>query len=110
MSINLHVRAYEVFEHPVLGKKEFDYKFDLYQTPTDITYQCLKNKDPLKVYTEWVLKNSQPVVENIYEQTDFFYEKPPIGTKTVNYGEIHIKELNQWLKNHKNWKIEWFML
>ena len=29
---------------------------DLYQTPTDVTYHILKQKDKLQAYTEWVKK------------------------------------------------------
>jgi len=27
-----------------------------------------------------------------------------------NPEEVHIKELDEWLKNHEGWTIEWFMM
>jgi hypothetical protein len=110
MSTNLHVRAYETFEHPVIGKQEFEFEFELYQTPTELTYTCLRSEDTLATYIEWVRKHSSTEIQPIFAEDDIWGERNPIGTESINYGEIHIEELLNWLKKYEQWKIEWYPL
>jgi hypothetical protein len=107
MSMNLHLEA-TIEAETKLGKKEICEKFDLYQTPTEITREILARDNQLEGYKEFVLKRSEDVQVPIYEEKDFFHEKEPIGFETVNYGNTHIEELNEWLNGHDGWEIEWY--
>lgn len=108
MSMNLHVNA-ELNAQTKIGKKIITEKFDLWQTPTDITQQALKSNDVLSFYKNWVLSITEETEIDVYADDDFFYQRPPIGKETIHEGKDHLKELDQWIEDHKEWdNIYWF--
>lgn len=109
MSMNLHLLA-KLDADTKLGKKEIIERFSLIQTSTEVTRKILGAPDQFKAYSEWILAISTDKVENVYADNDFFREREPIGTEIVNYGKDHLGEVEQWLKEHEGWEIEWYEL
>lgn len=91
MSMNLHLDAkIPIIKHMKDGTdepSELIESFDLWQTPTKVTFHCLKG-DPLERYKEWV--NSHD--------------------KWIHYAKDHLEQLDGWLSVHKEWDIEWYYL
>jgi hypothetical protein len=111
MSINLHLsgkRDVTVNKRGRRTTQEVD--FSLWQTPTLITDKATASKDPRAVYAAWVYSITEDKEEPIYAEDDFFCEKPPIGTERVNEGNIHMAELDEWLRlcDEDGYTMEWF--
>ena len=83
MSMNLYIGAYQ--KATLASGKELEHrmKFNLYQTPTNITYEALKG-DALKVYSDYAREIS----------------------------EQHVKELTDWIKQVENdgYTIEFYTI
>jgi len=113
MSMNLHLEASTMATIKLPnGKKKRQKvveKFDLWQTPTSITYKCLDG-NTYELYKEWIMSYSKPEKVYIYKEDDIFEEGKPVGFEMYNPAEVHIKELDEWIKYHEGWKIEWFAL
>jgi len=84
--------------------------FDCWQTPTKVTYEILESEDPKKTYIDWIISVSVDREINIYAEDDIFNLKPPIGTEIYNPAKGHIKELEEFLEDYKDYQIEWFMI
>jgi hypothetical protein len=67
-----------------LGKDKIYKRFDLQQTPTNVTREILSSPDILKSYIKW------------FESLKF--DSP----------SDHIKDLLEWIEEHKEWDLEWF--
>jgi len=105
MSMNLHLEASAMATIKLPnGKKKRQKvveKFDLWQTPTSITYKCLAG-NTYELYKEWVMSFKEE-----------YCNKTSNGTwEKVDYdvSEYHIEQLDEWLKCHEGWKIEWFLM
>lgn len=111
MSMNLHV--YATANAIVVGtNKEIKItrSFDLWQTPTKVTYACLESEDVATAYIDWVRSVSEDEKIPIYAPDDYICENDPIGYKVVNYGQDHIKCLLTWIEEQDGFKIEWFAM
>lgn len=75
-------------------------EFAAYQTPTEISRAIMKQKDKIGAYKKWVLSNNFVVEENVYAEYDVLYEYP-VGTKKVDCGALHIKQLDKFIKKYK---------
>lgn len=110
MSMNLHLAA-NLDAETKIGKKVITERFELHQTPTRITYEILecKNNDLIfQAYSGWILSIFDDHFENVHAEDDFFCEKEPIGKEVHNRGKDHLKELKEWLDDHKEWDIKWY--
>lgn len=115
MSMNLHVQAKRPSKVIVKGieqNSEERINFDLWQTPTKVTYDILAQDDKLQAYIEWIKSISEDRQWPIYADDDIFGKKGPIGFETINDGNIHIKLLMEWIKycNIGDFTIEWYYM
>ena len=111
MSMNLHVnceREVTVVKTGKLSKQTI--RFDLWQTPTEITKKAIRGTDPKAVYIEWVKSITRGEVEDVYAAGDLFHEGEPVGTRTYNSGTVHIADLEEWLveAEAEGYTIEFF--
>lgn len=119
-------------------EKEMVEYFDLRQTPTKITERAINSGEPLKVYLD-MLRSFEPeateilgIVDNGLFGKEYYYEDeyrdntdersiPWEDLEKVEWEDlekveqltqrvIHEKELEQWLKEHEGWDIEWFAM
>jgi hypothetical protein len=83
-------------------------RFDLYQTPTDVTKEAIRGNDPKGVYVAWVLSHSDDEQVARYADDDCFSEGEPVGFDTYNAGVEHIKELEAFLNmcDHEGYDVE----
>ena len=108
MSMNLHLSA-SLDAQTKLGAKKIYAKFDLWQTPTTVTYHCLSG-DTYSLYKEWVNSCARVELFPIFAVEDLFEEKEPIGYEEYCAATEHLKALEEWLEEHKEWDIEWYAL
>lgn len=101
MSMNLCLEA-RLPAETALGPRIIIEYFDLWQTPTEVTYHCLDQPDPCTAYVEWV---------------ESFYKREPgpgCSQETIDInrgaGEAHLNYLKHWLEKHEGWEIEWYYL
>ena len=76
--------------------------YDVYQTPTNITYLIHESSNKIQAYVDWVraISESWAGEVTIYDYnggltSDFEY--PIIGTKILNPGDDHIKLFLEWV-------------
>lgn len=114
MSTNLHIKGTRTIRVLKTGKIEEQHIFaNVYQTPTDITYQILNSKNKLEEYEKWVMSVSEDYEENIYANYhDEMLERNPIGTETINYGKEHINALKKWIHEaeENGYEIEYYAM
>ena len=85
MLMNLGVDAVVTVLFPNNKKKKIREKFNLWQTPTEVTKRIPDSNDFLYEYSKW------------------------ISNFDCGMGDEHIEDLKTWLKDHEDWKIEWYM-
>ena len=111
MSINLHLEASTIaileLSNGKKKRKEIIERFELRQTPTNITNKCLDGKNTYELYKEWVMGRALPEKVYIYKEDDMFGEGEPIGYRMYDSEKVHIEELEDWLEDHNGWEIEW---
>ena len=101
MSMNLHIAATGEATYPSGKKFKVMERFSCLQTPTKITNEILSKENPIEAYKAYVMENSvveeEPIfdIETWDEKTDYYEQ---VGTDLVNYWEIHIKQLDKFLK------------
>ncbi len=109
MSMNIHINAKRTL-YTKSGRAIEDYKrFDTWQTRTEVTYAILAHEGveaQLDAYKEWVRSRSTDEVLPVYAEDDFLHEREPVGERTFNYGESHIRDLDEWLKMVKKEEFE----
>lgn len=115
MSMNLHIEATRKVIAEVKGTPKFttqEITFDLWQTPTSVTYSVLEMEDKLQGYIDWVDSVSEDKQWPIYADNDIFGNGNPIGYETINAGKGHIQELKEWIKycDDEGYTIEWFYM
>ncbi len=108
MSMNLFLMA-SLDAETKLGKKVIREVCHLWQTPTKITRSILAIPDGeiFNAYKEWIISIAKDEIIPVYAEDDFFNEREPIGTETINHGMDHLQEVQEWLDEHKGWEIEW---
>lgn len=60
--------------------------FELWEMPSDTVKYCISLSEPLIGYLDWLKK---------------------VDSKGIRK---HKEELQEWLKKHKEWKIEWYSM
>lgn len=80
-----------------------DIFYDVYQTPTNVSYVIHKSDNKVQAYIDWVKAISENWNEEVpvydYDcEMDENFEYPIIGTKIVNPGEEHIKLFLEWVE------------
>lgn len=100
MSMNLHLEARVLvikrMKDGTEEPSELVEHFELWQTPTKVTYHCLKG-NPLERYEEWInshLKEAEKIGDD-----EFIWD-----------AKDHLEKLDAWLYCHKGWEIEWYYL
>lgn len=83
MSMNLHLEATILLGH--LDESEVTEEFDLYQTPTRVTYEAMAAENPMAVYSNWCKQYDDAV-------------------------QCHLKRLQEWMEEHRGWEVKWFMM
>jgi hypothetical protein len=103
MSINIYIFARrKVTVKKKNGKSGRDtqtIEFDAIQTPSEVSSQIMKSSDPAQAYVDWVLSHydrDEQVAVYGYEPDGKF-----IGTKTLNIGRDHVKQLRDWIEQVK---------
>lgn len=106
MSMNLKIVA-EIDAVSKVGNHRIRERFDLFQTPTEITKKAIRG-NPLVVYREYVL--SMPRGDDIAVYAYLKDEVCQTGTEEDTYPSDHLKDLDDWIKAHDGWEIEWYEL
>lgn len=96
MSTNFHVHGERDIIIAKTAKKSVQIiNFDVWQTPTKVTYEIMGCSDRLDAYVDWVMSISK---DELFKDEEYvngqFFEKEV----TVNYGCDHIKELRERIK------------
>lgn len=115
MSMNLHVEATRPTKVTIKGiekESKETINFDLWQTPTSVTYDILDQENKLQAYIDWVKSISEDRQWPIYAEDDIFGERDPIGYETVNDGDIQIEYLREWIKlcEEGDFTVEWYYM
>ena len=105
--MNLNVCA-KLKANTKLGRKTIVETFDLWQTPTSVTRQCLASGDPLTFYKEWVMEDRVVDKFPLYGQGDIFGDGPVVGYQEYCAADEHLEGLRVWIEEHCGWDIEWF--
>lgn len=108
MSMNLYLVA-TIDATSKVGKHVIRESFDLFQTPTIVTREILKQRDVKAAYCAWGEKtHSFEISRPIYAEEDIFQQNGPVGSEPYNAWTEHLQELEQWLQEHEGWDIEWY--
>ncbi len=110
MSINLMILATRNITVDKTGAKDQQTdSFDLWCTPSDVTYNALSSKGTKEFYVNWVRKLDSKAVELVYAEDDTWESSVPIGTIERNYSLEHIKELEEWIAERESagYDIKW---
>jgi hypothetical protein len=107
MSINLTLMAW--VDSPVKGKKRIYERFDLFQTPSEITRAALASGDPQQFYVDWARQFEEVDTRKVpqYAPTDVFCKGAVVWYETYNPVKVHLRELDEWLADHEGWRVEW---
>jgi len=104
MSYNIYIRAnrkaYYEDKQGVLVPFETSKNFNTWQTITQDTNWILKGEtteDKLSRYCDFVKKRNMTEIEYEYDENDTWREDI-IGSKEVNLSDLHITDLNDWIK------------
>jgi hypothetical protein len=101
--MNIHILASRNVIVEKTGEKSVQEEyFDEWQTPTKVSYEIEKSDNPIQAYKDWVMSISEDTEFPVFADDDIFGERGQIGTKTVNYGEYHIEQLNEWIEVYQN--------
>lgn len=110
MSININVRATREIIVVKTGVSEIQSQICsmIWQTPTVVTKAIMACEDKKQAYIEWVEAKSKDETQLVYEESDIFHERAPIGVEVVNYGKIHVDEFKSWcdIMESKGYEIE----
>jgi hypothetical protein len=90
MSMNIHfagVRDIQVVKTGAIERQE-DY-INVWQTPTEVTYNIANSDNPVRAYVNWVLTQSEDIQEPVYADDDIFGEHEPVGHTTYNPARDH---------------------
>jgi len=100
MSMNIRISATrEVMVIKTGEKSSEQIYFDCWQTPTKVSYDIIEKENPVEAYKQWVLDKNCVDTYDIFEPDDIFNERNPIGEKTINYSEVHVNVLNEWIED-----------
>jgi hypothetical protein len=73
--------------------------YDVWQTPTDITYQIARASDPIQAYKDWVMAGDGCVYTSmIFAEDDPFEEGEPIGEEIVDPRVDHLADFDAWVE------------
>ena len=107
MSMNLYLRA-ELLAATKIGKKVIHESFDLWQTPTDVTRDCIASGNPEDVYRQWITERRRVDKLPCYAPGDLFGEGPVVGYEEYCVADAHLDALDTWLEEHNGWDIIWY--
>jgi len=117
MSENLHLSAKTIATLPSGNETTFVEHCELYQTPTDVTQKCIKSKNTLRTYFEWVYDThvGNTTTIKVYESdeaeyNDVFSEYDNhIFSYQIPDCLDHIEHVKQFLIEHPtdDWSIIW---
>lgn len=105
MSMNLHVAGSREITVNVPGSTSLQFiepqtiRFDLYQTPTKVTYEILRSENQAQAYRDWVIADRWYEYEElVYAEDDIWEEREPIGTRTICHAEYHLQEFDEFIE------------
>ena len=101
MSMNIHFEATRSIQVISTGEIETqtEYFSEVWQTPTETSYEILESDNDFKAYCDWVMSVSETVSEEVYAPDDLFCEGPAIGYNLVNRGEQQISLFEGWIND-----------
>ena len=100
MSMNIEIFGERTISFTVGGITKSDTQtkyFNVWQTPTLVTYKILAERHPLDAYIEWVGSIRSVEKLPIYAKGDLFCEGAVVGFKDYCAVDKHLKELDSWL-------------
>jgi len=72
-------------------------RFEAYQTPSAVSYKIVSSENPAEAYAAWVLKErSEDEQVPIYGEDDVFGDEDPVGYRTYNAGQDHVRAFRTW--------------
>lgn len=110
MSMNLRVEAER--DVIVCFNNQHDVQrtsFEVWQTPTAVTYTILESSDPAGWYKAWVLENSRDEDMITYAEDDPLCEREPVETTVYNAGREHVEQFDAWLQKmeENGWTVHY---
>jgi len=110
MSMNIAFVATREIQVVKTGERDIQsFSFEVWQTPTDVTYQIARADDSIQAYKDWVMSHDGCVFTSmIFAEDDPFEEGEPIGEEIVDPRVDHLAELDQWLRvmEQGGWVVE----
>lgn len=97
MNINLEMSR-EVFVKKIGQTCIQTEHIDLWQTPTEISYEIQDSDNKLEAYGKWVLSISKDEEEDIFEADDIFCAGKPVRKNTFNSGKSHMENLVEYIR------------
>ena len=113
MSMNIMIEATREVQVVKTGKiREQRIHYEAWETPTEATREILNSAEPAKTYKEQVLRDTLIWNEGIFAEDDIFCEGEPIGTRSVNPGEVEVEEFDKWLAmcEEEGFTVEFHMM
>ena len=113
MSMNINIEGKRKVKVLKTGRIEEQQIFArVWQTPTEVTYKILQAENKFDAYADWVMSIRRDYEEDVYATyEDKMMERNPIGTRIVNEGKEHIREIEEWMKKAEadGYEIEFYM-
>lgn len=92
MSMNIFFKALREVVVKKTGKTDMQVvEYEVWQTPTKVTYEIYESKDPVQAYVDWVLSTSEDEIVDVFDD-----DKNYIGRQVVNFGKEHADEFLSW--------------
>lgn len=93
-------------------------RFDLIQTPTNVSYELVAQEDVHKAYSDWVMSNDKLDTVGVHSGTDEerwdkeWNDAPYDYYIYWSYGVSHLKEMNEWIEDQikQGYDIEWYVV
>lgn len=98
MSMNFYIRGTREITVNKTGAVETqNCDYQPWQTPTVVTYELLKQPDPVAAYKAWVMSKAVDEQEAVYREDDFMCDDDPVGFKIVNAGKEECEQVDTWI-------------
>lgn len=100
MSTNIHFKATRKIVVKKTKKRDIQtIYFNEWQTPTRVTYEIIRSKNPIQAYKDWVLTEcSRDEKLPVYADDDFLQERDPVRIEVYNAGKEHVAQFEEWIR------------
>lgn len=115
MSMNILITAHRDVKVVKSGKiTRQSITFNVWQTPTTVTYNILNSSNKAETYKNWIRAESanMDLDENLFDEDDNLEEREPIGKRIYNPGLHHIELFDEWLNmcDEEGYTVEFEMI